>query len=270
MKDIGLDVGSSNIKIVAINEDNTIYHKVILHKMPIENALAEFMKESGISNDEVTQVVVTGIGQKEIAEKINGIKAVKVEEFIAATKGSQYLTNIDEALVISIGTGTAFLKINKDEFKHIGGTGIGGGTLITLCKRFAHLKDFNDIAERIKDADISKVDLRLKDIQKEAINSLLPLDITVANFGKLEDDASDNDIILGVVNMIAETIGMMGVFTAQNMEKKDIIVIGSITELEYLKKVFKMLSDLQNVNFIIPKYSEWAVAIGAVQEVKSN
>lgn len=133
-----------------------------------------------------------------------------------------------------------------------------------MCKKFAGLNSFKEIEEKIKEANIEKIDLRLKDIMQNSIDSLLPLDITIANFGKIEQDATNNDIILGVLNMITEVIGMMGIFAVQNTENKNIIVIGSITELEYLKMVLQRLNKLQKVNFIVPKEAEWSTAIGAI------
>lgn len=133
-----------------------------------------------------------------------------------------------------------------------------------MCKKFAGLNNFQEIEEKIKEADIEKIDLRLKDIMQNSMDSLLPLEITVANFGKIEKEATNNDIILGILNMIAETIGMMGIFAVQNIENKNIIVIGSITEIKFLRTVLQRLNELQKVNFIIPKEAEWSTAIGAI------
>jgi activator of 2-hydroxyglutaryl-CoA dehydratase len=49
------------------------------------------------------------------------------------------------------------------------------------------------------------------------------------------------------------------------MQNKNIIVVGSITELTHIKKVLNMLSKLQNVNYIIPENAEWIGAIGAIK-----
>lgn len=267
MKTIGIDAGSSNIKIIAIDEKGNITDKAIFKNLNIEEALEEFVGQAKINFSEISKIALTGIRQKEITEKIKNIKIVKIDEFEAIGKGATYLANLDNALIISVGTGTAFVRADNGNYIHIGGTGVGGGTLMNLCKRFANIENFSEISEKIKNADISKIDLRLKDIQEEAINNLLPGEITVANFGKMQDDANDNDIILGVLNMIVEIIGMMGIFAVQNTPNKNIIVIGCITELQYIKKVLDMLSNLQKVNFIVPKNSEWAVAIGATQSI---
>lgn len=270
METIGIDAGSTNIKIIAIDETGKVKNKSILKNCNIEQALEKFIEQTRINPSEISKIVLTGIRQKEIIGNIKNIRTVKVDEFEAIGKGATYLANTKNALIISIGTGTAFVKADEGKYTHIGGTGVGGGTLINLCKKLANLQSFNEIEKRIKNADISKIDLRLKDIQKNAINNLLPEEITVANFGKLQEDANNDDITLGILNMVIETIGMMGIFATQNTQNKNIIVIGCITELEYVKKVLDMLSNLQNVNFIIPENSEWAVALGAIQAINCN
>lgn len=267
MKTIGIDAGSSNVKIVAVDAKGKITNKIFLQKMTIKQAFEKFLEKTKIDEKEISKIVITGIGQAEINENIHGIETEKVDEFEAIGIGATTLAGLNEALIISIGTGTAFVRAVDGKYTHIGGTGIGGGTLINLCKKFAGINSFSEIEEKIKNADIEKIDLRLKDLKQEAINDLLPAEITVANFGKLEEDATENDIILGVVNLIAETIGMMGIFATQNLQNKNIIVIGSITELTHIKKVFDMLSKLQNVNYIIPIDAEWTVALGAVKAI---
>lgn len=265
MKIIGIDAGTSNVKIIAMDKEGKISNKMFLHKMEIIKALEKFLEQSEINENEISKIVITGIGQTEINENIHGIETIKIDEFKAVGTGATFSTNLKEALIISIGTGTAFVRADNGKYTHIGGTGIGGGTLINLCKRFAGINSFREIEERIKDADIEKIDLRLKDIKKDAINNLLPAEITIANFGKLTEDSTSNDVILGIVNLIAETIGMMGIFATQNMQNKNIIVVGSITELTHIKKVLNMLSKLQNVNYIIPENAEWMGAIGAIK-----
>ena len=56
----------------------------------------------------------------------------KVDEFHAIGKGGLFLTGLTRAIIVSMGTGTAFIIADQNGEKHIGGTGIGGGTLLGL------------------------------------------------------------------------------------------------------------------------------------------
>ena len=80
------------------------------------------------------------------------------------------------------------------------------GTILNLCRLIG-----KDINKEITKGNLANVDLIIQDV---AINEIqnLPKDTTSANFGKLNDKATKADIILGITNMVFETIGMMAVF----------------------------------------------------------
>lgn len=122
MKIIGIDAGSSNVKIVAMDEKNNITDKIILEKMKIEEAFETFKQMNHIRKEEISKVIITGVGQAEITKNLQDYLTFKVDEFTAIGKGATYLAGIKEALIISIGTGTAFVRANNEEYQHIGGT----------------------------------------------------------------------------------------------------------------------------------------------------
>ena len=81
------------------------------------------------------------------------------------------------------------------------------GTILNLCKLVGNTKTIEDINKEITKGNLANVDLiAINEIQN------LPKDTTSANFGKLNDKATKADIILGITNMVFETIGMMAVF----------------------------------------------------------
>lgn len=125
MKIIGIDAGTSNIKILAMDEKEKITNQVILEKMRVEEAFEQFILSHHWKKEEIEKVVITGIGQAEIVGDLYGIPTEKIDEFTAIGKGATYLANIEEALIISIGTGTAFVRANHGTYQHIGGTRYG-------------------------------------------------------------------------------------------------------------------------------------------------
>ena len=52
--------------------------------------------------------------------------------------------------------------------------------------------------------------------------------------------------------MVFETIGMMAVFATQNTNTKNIIVVGSVATMPYIKTVFAKIEKMYNLKFIIP------------------
>jgi len=267
MSIIGIDSGSSIVKIIEIDNNKKIKHSIMLEKTPVKDALDKFINSNKIDIKIIEKIVLTGIGKDEIDEDIYEIPTVKIDEFIAIGTGGLYLTKKKEALVVSIGTGTAFVKAKNRKFKHIGGTGIGGGTLLNLCKKLGNVTSFNDIEKAIINGELKNVDLTIEDVSLKEIKTL-PKDTTSANFGKLNKQATDNDIILGVANMIFETIGMMAVFATQNIKVKNIIIVGNLANIPHINIVLKKIEKMHNVNFIIPKQAAYATAIGAIEAAK--
>lgn len=120
---IGIDSGSTNVKLIEVNEKFNIVNKMFLSKRPIKEALDEFVKFKKIDLSNVSCIVLTGVRSSEIKEdKICGIKVLKQDEFISIANGGKFLSKKDKAMIVSIGTGTAFVRAEGNDIKHIGGT----------------------------------------------------------------------------------------------------------------------------------------------------
>ncbi|MCL1878687.1 MAG: pantothenate kinase, partial [Defluviitaleaceae bacterium] len=163
---------------------------------------------------------------------------------------------------VSVGTGTALVQADESGLTHIGGSGVGGGMLLNLCERFAGVHSFAGVMEIAKSGDLSAIDLRLSDISSEKIGNLPP-DITVSNFGNMSDNAKPADFVLGFINMIFESIGMMAVFSTLNTEIRDIVLIGALSAADHAATAFANLEKIHPVKFHIPKDAIFATAVGA-------
>ena len=264
MSIIGIDIGTSTTKIIEYKNNEFINKRIYQNDKTVEENLQEFIKENNINDIEI--FVLTGIGADKVDLFEYNIPIKKVEEFVAIATGGKSLSGKEEAIVVSVGTGTAIIKVIPNEIKHLGGTGVGAGTLLNMCDRLLGVKTFNDILEMSKKGDLSKIDLRIGDITDKEIDTL-PKDLTLANFGKFEIDSQKEDIVLGILNMIFEVIGMMAVFVTQNSNIKDIVVIGNITVIPVVKEIIEKLEKLHKVNFILSDDAEFAVAIGAIKSI---
>ena len=155
------------------------------------------------------------------------------------------------------------MRATENGISHIGGSGVGGGTLINLAERFVGAHSFASITNLAHSGNLGAVDLRLSDISKEAIGNLPP-GATVSNFGKMQDTAAPADIVLGLINMIFESVGMMAVFATLNDTVKDIVLIGSLSVIDQASTVFDTLAKIHTVNrFHIPQNAIFATAVGA-------
>ncbi len=265
MSIIGIDIGSSTIKIIEY-KNNEIINKCISEDKNYELIVDNFIAKNDIRN--IDKIVLTGINAKEIDTSKYKVPVKFVEEFIAIGTGGLYLTKKEKAIIASVGTGTALIRAENKEFKHLGGTGVGAGTLTNLCNKFAGTKSFNEIIELSKKGDLSNVDLKIADLTNENI-STLPPELTLANFGKLSQNASNADIVLGLVNMVFEVIGMMTAFASMNDTIKDIVLIGNILLIPKVKDILKEIEKTHCVSFTVPNDTQYAVIIGAIQSLNN-
>ena len=270
---VGIDVGGSTTKIVGFDGDRLLEPGQVKATDPIASVyggFGKFTSANGINLSDIEKVMVTGVGSTFLGGSIYGLPVTHVDEFRANGHGGLYLSGLDEAIVVSMGTGTAFVYANgkEDRYEHLGGTGVGGGTLVGLGGKLLGMNSARHIAELALEGDISKIDLRVSDITQNSISPMLTNNATAANFGNVSDLATKEDIALGIVNMVYETIGMMAIFSARMKGLKDIILIGNLAMFPQAEKSFAVLKEMFGMNFIIPHNASYGTVIGAALENK--
>ena len=262
---IGIDIGGSTTKIIAVRDSEIMPPMQVKANDPktsVYGAFGRYITENGLDLSSVNRIMITGVGSSFITEDIYGIKTGHVSEFDAIGKGGLYLSGLENAIIVSMGTGTSFIKANKDKIERIGGTGVGGGTLLGLSSKFIHVRHFDSIAKLAAEGDLSKVDLTVGDISQNCVTDM-PDSTTAANFGKVSDYAAKGDIAKGLINMILQTIGIMAVFACRIDDTKNVVLCGNLTAVPDAQKYFDEIKELHGVDFIIPKYAEYATALGA-------
>lgn len=271
---IGIDIGGSTTKIVGFNNNGELITPMFVRATdPITSIYGAFGKFTDINNlelDSIRKVMITGVGSSYMSKPLYGLECVHVSEFESVGLGGMYLSGLDNAVIVSMGTGTAIVHAKKDsDIHYLGGTGVGGGTLIGLSKKLLDVSKIESIVELASSGDLSKVDLRINDITRKDILPGMSDELTASNFGKINDLATKNDLALGLVNMVFESEGMLAVFASRNCGTKDIVLTGNLTGVPQAKPIFDSMSKLFNVNFIIPKYSQFATVIGAALSDRS-
>ena len=164
-----------------------------------------------------------------------------------------------------MGTGTAIVHATENNMRYLGGTGVGGGTLVGLSKLLLSAETIAHIEEYAEGGDLANIDLRIKDITAGSQASVLSDDLTASNFGNVSDIASKSDVALGIVNMVYETIGMMSIFAARSAGVDNVVWTGNLTRLAFCKEkadFFNSMKTTYGVNFLMPERSEYATVIG--------
>lgn len=263
---IGIDVGGSTTKIVGYTDQAKLVGMLKVEAAdPVTSAygaLGKFINEHSLALTDVEQIILTGVGSSLFKKRVYGIPTATVDEFKAIGLGGLALSSKKEGLIVSMGTGTAFVRAGKSGIAHIGGSGVGGGTVLGLGSKLCGVKSFQTIISMAEKGQLSKVDLNIGDISSRAISTLTK-EITAANFGKMEDGVSSADLAAGVLNMVFQTVGMLAVFACRNEDMKNVILTGTLSQVPAAKKVFQMLHTMHGVNFIIPENSIYATATGA-------
>ncbi len=263
---IGIDVGGSTTKIVGYTDKEKLVGMLKVEAADPQTsaygALGKFVSEYGLTLTDIRQIILTGVGSALFKKKVYGITTSTVDEFKAIGLGGLALSGKKEGLIVSMGTGTAFVRAGKKGIFHIGGSGVGGGTVVGLGSQLCGVKSFRNLVTLAEKGKLHKVDLNIGDISTKAISNLTK-EITASNFGKMEDGLMPADLAVGVLNMVFQTIGMMAVFACRNEAMKDVVLTGTLSQVPGAEKVFNMLHRMQGINFVIPKHAIYATATGA-------
>lgn len=269
---IGIDVGGSTTKIVGFKKcaegTTRIEPQFVRANDPLTatyGAFGKFTDENSIAISDIDRVMMTGVGSSYVKHNLYGIECERVPEFNCIGRGGLFLSGLDRALVTSMGTGTALVHaILGGNMEYLGGTGVGGGTLVGLSKLLVGAEGIDHIVEYAGDGDLAKVDLRIKDIMAKDSMSNLAADMTMANFGNVSDVATRADMAKGIMNLVYETVGMVSVFASKYVGTRDVVLTGNLTRLGFCREKFDEFNHMgYGVNFIIPESAQFATVIGA-------
>lgn len=263
---IGIDVGGSTTKIVGFDRaGNMITPMTVKANDPVASsygAFGKFTSENGIEIKDIEKITMTGVGSSFTENGLFGIPTERISEFHAIGLGGLYLSGLSEAIIVSMGTGTAIVHARKNGvIEYMGGTGVGGGTLVGLSQKLLGLSHVDHIVELAKEGNVEKIDLRISDISKDDI---LPLssNLTASNFGKVSEVATREDIALGLFNLIFESVGMLAIFAARARGLKNIVLTGNLAEVPQAEMTFGVLNQMFGMNFILPENKGYSTVIG--------
>ncbi len=269
--DIGIDVGGSTTKIVGFaksDEQKTLIAPLFVSATdPLTSAygaFGKFLDANGIALSDVNKVWMTGVGASYLKDEMYGLPCVRVPEFDSIGRGGQYLSRLDDCLVVSMGTGTAIVHAESGgKITYLGGTGVGGGTLLGLSKLLIGVDQIEHIVELADTGQLANVDLRIKDLTASGTMHGVREELTAANFGNVSDLAEKNDIARGIMNLVYETVGMCAIFAARSRGVRDIVLTGNLTQFALCKEKFEQFNGMyEGIRFLIPDNAGFATVIG--------
>lgn len=262
---IGIDVGISTTKIVGIRDNSVISPMRIKATDPVTSlygAFGKYLYDNKIQLSDVEHIMLTGVGAAYINKPVYGLPTDKAGEFIADGLGARHESGRDRIIVVSMGTGTSLVKCEDDCIEHIGGIGIGGGTLQGLARLLLKTDDIKTLSEMAIMGNVSNINLRIGDISSRPLPGL-PMSAVASLFGNAKSDASREDIAVGLIWMVLQSVGQSAVLASIGSSIREYVMIGNLTLLPQCRMVFPPIEKLYGVKLIIPDNSEFCTAIGA-------
>jgi type II pantothenate kinase len=262
---VGIDIGSTITKAVSI-ESGRIIRKIKTRAVDAvtsaTGAFGKMLVEHDITLGEIQNIMITGAGATKIKNNLFGIPTEKVDEITAIGIGGMFLSGKDNIIITNIGTGTAIIEAKKDRIAHVGGSGVGGGTILGLAKKLLSISSFSDIMELAASGNLNQVDLLMEDIIETDI-SFLDKEATASNFGKMLDTAKNEDIAVGILNLVYQVIGIISVFAAKSKNLDRVIVTGRGGDNIIGKAILTHITRIYGIVFEYPPDAEYTTAIGA-------
>ncbi|MEM2930717.1 MAG: hypothetical protein QW797_07665, partial [Thermoproteota archaeon] len=272
---VGIDIGGSTTKAVALKGKEILGVSEMPSSDPLATSiglLGKLIVMMGCSLKDVEVLAIAGGRSSQLPDSILGLRVVKVNEIVAAGTGGIVLTGLDEALVVSMGTGTALIEVreNGKRIRHIGGTGVGGGTLLGLARKMLGISSVGVLVEMAEKGDSRRVDLTVGEIVGNGIG-ILSADMTASNLGRVGDTSSPEDLAAGIANLVGEVVASVTFLAASKLKLEDkVILVGRVAKLPpVLKSIQRALSSF-GVKPIVPKLPEYAVAVGAGYRVSAE
>lgn len=225
-----------------------------------------------LRKDDITKIYATGIGKHEVTKDFKlftfGGDQIETEVELQAEGTKKLLklqnTNIEDFLLVSIGTGISYTYVNKDKIERFPiGNSIGGGFFYGLGKFFGakNFKEMIDLAEKG-----TSLDLLVKDKLPEKEGTFQG-ELVIANFGKAESNSKKEDIYSTLLSTIAITITrdvLIREMTDKFQKTPNVVYIGSIVSSSLkLREHLEKYSGLIGKKAYFPEKGEFALALGA-------
>ncbi|NRA04450.1 MAG: type II pantothenate kinase [Myxococcales bacterium] len=192
----------------------------------------------------------------------------QVSEFEAWSRGAPLLaaragwTLSEPYLLVSLGTGTSILEISDGGYRRVGGTALGGGSIMGLGRLLLETASYQEIVELASRGDRRSVDLLVKDVYSGG-DLPLPGELTAANFGKLDSNAPE-DLAHAIMGLIGENVGLLCAGAARETQAASIMYCGStLRDNPTLETILMGICGSFGVRGLIPAAGAYCGALGA-------
>lgn len=264
----GVDVGATLAKIAWRTPERSFEFR--LEPASALDAVAEL-----VSQRRPAHVGVTGGGAPELSRRVGG-PTTPVNEFAAWGAGAKALLDraggppADRYLLVSLGTGTSVMLADGMAVQRIGGTALGGGTILGLGSLLLGTERFAELTELAARGDRRRIDLLVSDIYRPGE---IPLagDLTAASFGKLAGrlgeagEPARADVAHALMGLVAENVALICAGLGAALQVRTVVFCGStLRGNEALAGILGQISAFTGTRPTFLPDGEFAGALGAL------
>lgn len=262
---LGIDAGGTLIKIACEQSDGSVqFHHFKTTDM---SEAALWVSRHGIH----VPVCLTG-GKAALFQQLLQKEVSQIPEFDATCSGIRWLLHrqgirLSSFLLTNVGTGTSIHYVSDTRHYRVGGTGVGGGTLLGLSAMATGVKEFSDIVGLAKDGSRNNIDLLVSHIYEGAAPPI-PGQLTASNFGRwLQTGGSERaaDILASIVRLVGETVATVSVHAAGQSGASCVVYIGSsFIGNDLLYEAVAEYTELRGSKAVAVRDGHYSGAIGAM------
>jgi type II pantothenate kinase len=209
---------------------------------------------------------VTGGGARALAPRLE--RARLIGEFEAWVAGAPLVARLagielpDPYLVVSLGTGVSISLVRGGTGARVGGTALGGGSLLGLGRLLLGTADFPELVALARRGDRSRVDLSVGDLYRGG-ESPLPPGVPASHFAKLDSTAPE-DLAAALIGAIGHNLGLICGQLALSHGARAVLYCGStLVDNEPLREVLSWQTGVYGPAIHFPDHGAYCGALGA-------
>lgn len=261
---IGVDVGSSLTKLAFQDPGGAVRYRLLGGSGRANLArTVERLRPSVLG--------LTGGGAAQLASQL-AHQAVQVNEFRAWGTGANRMLasppGHEPYLLVSLGTGTSVMLVEGQDVRRMGGTALGGGTILGLGAALLQQDSFADTCALAAQGSRDSVDLLVRDIYPDPDRPLKG-DLTASSFGRLarQDTAPPpQDVAAAIMRLVGENVALIAGGHAQRQGLTRLVFGGStLRNNPALAAVLQEVCGLLSLEACILEHGEFAGALGALE-----
>ena len=262
------DLGISNFDIL-LRRGSELEHTCLPNtSRPVLEQFEALLERFG----PLERAAVTGGQYRLLPDQVGGTRLVKISEVAAIGRGGLYLSGLEEALVVSGGSGIAMVAARGRTAAHVTGSAVGGGTLQGLGRLLLGETDPLEIDRLALQGDANHVDLTLVEAVGAAVGRL-PLNANAVNFGRVAQAGvspltaalpAPRDVAAGLVRLVGQVIAVIAINAAHAEGLENIVVTGHLVDLLSVRQVLDEVAGFYGAKIIIPPNPGTGTAMGAL------